>query len=94
MFLTAKIKLVTEDILRTHSEHLTGGAGQESSSEALSVTEGYRHSTLKPVNYSFHVNTAYFLMNEYSRKEHFTFTQSIWNEKVLFIQEIVGEQKS
>lgn len=37
-----------------------GGAGQDSSSEALSVPERYRRSTLKPVNYSFHFYTAYF----------------------------------
>lgn len=54
-----KKNLTSEDALRTHSEHLAGEAGQECSSQASSVTERYRHSTLKPVNYSFHVKMAY-----------------------------------
>lgn len=48
------------DTQRTHSEHLACGAGQRGSSEALSVSERHRHSTLNPASYSFHVSVAYF----------------------------------
>lgn len=60
VFLHASWYLTTEDIRRTRCKHLAGGAGQESSSVVQSVSERYRHSTLKPVHYIFHFNPDYF----------------------------------